>query len=97
MKVLWFKTARHDLLELRQYTAQHNPGAAHGVAVRIRAAVRTLMDHPQLGRVGRIEGTRELVVPQTPFIVAYRTAPGEIHVLAVIHGARQWPDRFVKN
>ncbi len=97
MKVFWFSTARHDLLELRQYLTKHNPDSALGVAVRIRAAVRTLMDHPQLGRPGRVEGTREFVVPHTPFIVAYRTVPGEIHVLAVIHGARQWPERLLEN
>jgi toxin ParE1/3/4 len=53
-----------------------------------------LPEHPEIGRPGRISGTRELVVRGTPFIVPYRTVGREIQVLRVYHGARKWPDRF---
>jgi toxin ParE1/3/4 len=44
--------------------------------------------------MGRIKGTREFVVTDTPFIVAYRVRDDRVEVLAVFHGARLWPDRF---
>ena len=61
---------------------------------RIQEAVGHLEDHPALGRVGRIDGTRELVVPRTPYIVAYRIRGQTIDILAVLHGAQKWPERF---
>jgi toxin ParE1/3/4 len=46
---------------------------------------------PDRGRAGRISGTRELVIPATPFVVAYRVGNGHVDVLAIMHGARLWP------
>jgi toxin ParE1/3/4 len=51
-----------------------------------------LATFPERGRQGRIEGTRELVVAGTPFVVAYRIRSREMEVLAIVHGARRWPD-----
>jgi toxin ParE1/3/4 len=46
---------------------------------------------PDRGRPGRISRTRELVIPATPFVVAYRVGNGHVDVLAIMHGARLWP------
>lgn len=51
-------------------------------------------ENPEIGRTGRVSGTRELVIRGTPFIVPYRAVGGDIHILRVYHGARKWPDRF---
>jgi toxin ParE1/3/4 len=53
-----------------------------------------LRAHPEIGRRERVEGTRELAIPNTPFVVAYRIAARRIEILAVIHGARRWPESF---
>jgi len=45
-----------------------------------------------MGRPGRIEGTRELVVSGTPYIAAYRIVGDTVRVLRVLHGAQQWPE-----
>ncbi len=50
--------------------------------------------HPEMGRVGRVEGTRELVISGTPFFAAYRIARRRVEILALIHGARRWPEEF---
>jgi len=71
-----------------------NPSAAHAVIDRIESAVSVLRAHPEIGRSGRVEGTRELVISGTPFIVAYRIARRRVEILAVIHGARRWPEGF---
>ena len=47
-----------------------------------------------MGRPGRIPGTRELVIPKTPFIVPYRLQRNVIQILRVYHGARRWPENF---
>jgi len=94
MMVRWTRLAVHDLDAAYEYIAQSSPDAALNIVERIEAAVAALTHHPRIGRAGRVSGTRELVVTGTPFIVAYRTAASGIDVLAVMHGARMWPDRF---
>jgi toxin ParE1/3/4 len=53
-----------------------------------------MAEHPRVDRPGRIEGTRELVFPGTPYIVAYRVAASEVIVLRILHSAQQWPTRL---
>ena len=43
---------------------------------------------------GRIVGTRELVIPSTPFIIPYRIEGELLELLAVLHGRQKWPKRF---
>jgi toxin ParE1/3/4 len=95
MRLLWQQQALQDLRSLQAYIASDNPGAARRVALAILGYVTTqLKAFPETGRVGRVEGTCELVVPRTPYLVAYRIRPGIIDILAVHHAARRWPDRF---
>lgn len=94
MIVRYTRLALADLEEARVYIALDKPGAAEAVAVRIRAAVDGLQQFPERGRPGRRPGTRELVIPRTPFVVPYRIVGREIHVLAVLHGKRAWPPAF---
>lgn len=58
----------------------------------IEAAVQQLAHYPQLGRPGRIERTRELVISHTPYTLAYVVTDKAVHVLRVLHGSQQWPD-----
>ncbi len=51
-------------------------------------------DNPHLGRLGRIDGTRELVMANSPYILPYRIRQDRIEILAVYHGARIWPKQF---
>jgi len=83
-----------DLEAIGDFVARDNPGAADRIVVRIVDAVERLRDHPHLGRSGRIAGTRELVIPETPYIVPYRVVVDDVQILAVIHGARRWPDKL---
>ena len=58
---------------------------------RIAEQIEILQQHPQMGRPGRKQGTRELVISRTPFIVVYRIKAKRIELLRVLHGAQQWP------
>ncbi len=94
MKLLWTPLAGHHLEAAHDYLAQNGPTAAEDMIERIVSAVQVLKQHPQMGRKGRVRGTRELVIAGTPFVVAYRLRPDQIEILAVMHGARRWPDRL---
>jgi len=95
MIVEWSQRAADDLASLRAYIAEDDPAAARRVALHIiRSIEQLLAGHPHMGRAGRVPGTRELVVPQTPYIVPYRIRHNRIQVLRIYHGARRWPERF---
>lgn len=95
MSIIWSPEAIGDLISLRAYIAKDDPAAAQRVVQRILHDVeRLLPKSPHIGRPGRVPGTRELVVPRTPYIVPYRLRGGTIQILRVYHGARRWPDRL---
>jgi plasmid stabilization system protein ParE len=81
-------------LALRAYIARDNPEAAADVALMLLAAVERLAELPNLGRPGRLAGTRELVVPGTPYVIPYRVKPERLEIIAVFHGRQQWPSRL---
>ena len=95
MNIEWSDEALADLSSLHAFIAKDNPSAAQKVAMSIVASVETnLPDNPHIGRPGRVNGTRELVITHTPYIVPYRIKQDTIQVLRVYHGARRWPDRL---
>ena len=92
---VWSPEAIDDLAALRVYIERDNPAAAQRVVLRIIHSVETLLpSNPEIGRPGRVPGTRELVIATTPFIVPYRLVGGMIQILRVYHGARRWPETF---
>ena len=91
MKLAWTNTAIRDLAHIRRSIAHDNPTAARAVASRILDAVDKLRRHPEMGRIGRLAGTRELVVTSTPYLIPYRIHPKAIELLRVLHGRQNWP------
>lgn len=94
MRIYWTKRAEQDADEITDYIARDNPRAAVEVRDEIERRVDLLGDQPHLGRSGRRAGTRELVIPGLPYIVAYRTRSETIEILRVLHTSRMWPERF---
>ena len=94
MKTRYTRRALLDLAEIHDYIAAEDPAAARRVVAEIEREIAQLEAHPRLGRPGRIEGTRELVVSRFLYVVAYNDLEREIQVLSVIHSARSWPTAF---
>ena len=92
MTVVWCRRAVRHLIHLRQHIAQDSPTAAASVAQRILDCVDLLSEHPAIGRPGRVAGTRELVVPQTPYVIPYRVRGATLAIIAVFHQRQRWPD-----
>ncbi len=91
LKVRWLKRALANLEAEAEYISRESHAAAQRVVLAIEQAVRLLAGHPAMGRAGRVEGTRELVVMGTPYIVPYRVREDRVEVLRVFHAARKWP------
>ena len=91
LKVRWLKRALANLEAEAEYISRESHAAAQRVVLAIEQAVQLLASHPAMGRAGRVEGTRELVVTGTPYIIPYRVREGRVEVLRVFHTARKWP------
>jgi len=94
VQVKWLGRALHNLKEEADYIAQDDPQAAARIVLTIESAVAQLAHHPALGRAGRVPGTRELIVPETPYIVPYRIRGQRVEILRVFHARRRWPPAF---
>ena len=90
MKLIWTRLAQQDRRSIRSYIAQDNPAAALALDALSSEKAARLVDHPALGRPGRVAGTRELVAHRN-YIVIYDLADEKLRVLRVLHAARQWP------
>jgi toxin ParE1/3/4 len=96
MKLRWLTAALADLQAIKDYISEENPAAAERVIEYIRIETGLLLKQPSIGRTGRIADTRELVINQYPYIVAYREHSEEVHILAVVHTSRRWPEHLPK-
>jgi len=92
--VVWSPRAIGHLAALRDYIARENPGAAARTATPLLAAVDRLAELPNLGRPGRVSGTRELVVPGPRYVMPYRVRGERLEIIAVFHGRQRWPKRL---
>ncbi len=94
MKVRWASPARDDLRHHIRHIAADSPTAAHDVATRIHMAVNGLAIYPLIGRPGRVVDTRELVIPRTSIILAYRVVGEVAEIVGAVNHAQQWPEEF---
>jgi len=92
MRVVWTESAISDLISIREYIERDNPEAAERVALSILNSVEMLEANPKVGRLGRVTGTRELVIAKYPYIIPYRIRDQQAELLRVIHTRREWPD-----
>jgi toxin ParE1/3/4 len=94
LEIRWLKRALANLDAEAAFIARENPAAAARVVDTVARTVDLLAQHPGLGRPGRVQGTRELVVASTPYLVPYRVRNNVVEILRVFHGARKWPQKF---
>jgi toxin ParE1/3/4 len=79
----------HDYITLSK-----SDQVAARITMHIATSVQRLATFPMSGRSGRVPDTRELVISNSPFVVAYRIQKERIVILAIYHGAQQWPEEF---
>lgn len=90
MKVRWTPEAEDDRARIYDYIAADSPRSAVKMDELFSRAAARLVDHPRLGRAGRVPGTRE-VIPHKSYCLIYGVEQDTVWVLALVHTARQWP------
>lgn len=93
LKIRWTLRALRRLDEIGEHIEKDDPAAAARVIARVVSAVEMLPAQPAMGRVGRIKGTREIVLVDIPYIVPYRVKH-DIEIVTVMHTSQKWPSSF---
>jgi plasmid stabilization system protein ParE len=94
MKVIWSAASVRHLHEVVDYLQGESSAGAITIRGRIMNTVKRIGQMPYSGRIGRVEGTREAVVPRSPYIVVYQVTAQTVEIVGIWHGARLWPEAF---
>ena len=95
-QVKWLNKAIRNLDAEASYIAKDNPEAAQKVILKIYDIVNLLANNPAMGHPARIHNTRELIVPDTPYLIPYRVNSKSkiIEILRVFHTSRKLPEKW---
>ena len=86
MRLRWTKLPSQYLDDIAEYIGQYIPAAACRVVLELmERAESALVAHPAAGRAGRLLGTRELVIGNLPYVIAYRVSECQVEILRVLH------------
>ena len=91
-RVVWTRPARDDLRAIRDFIARDSAQYARTVTAGLVVAVDHLRDYPLLGRIVpelARPNLRELI--EGTYRIVYRLTADEVQILAVVHGAREFP------
>ncbi|MCQ4162774.1 type II toxin-antitoxin system RelE/ParE family toxin [Roseomonas sp. GC11] len=86
--VEWKREALEDRRAITAYLEARNPVAALRLLEALVMAGDSLATFPLRGRLGRIEGTRELVA-LWPYVVVYEVQGATVAILRIWHGAQE--------
>ncbi|MBW3569637.1 MAG: type II toxin-antitoxin system RelE/ParE family toxin [Gemmatimonadetes bacterium] len=92
MKVHWTETAAGHLTALHDYIARDSEIYARRMIDRLTSRSKQIARFPRSGRaVPEFERADVREVIEGPYRIIYRLLPNQIHVLAVVHSARELP------
>lgn len=92
--IIWLRTAKQNLAEELIFIRKEDPNVAKRIARLVKDSVDNLESFPEMGRMGRIKGTRELVFSKIPYIIPYRIKDGNIEILRFFHASRKLPKKW---
>ncbi len=84
-RIEWTEAAFRDLFDNVERRRLTDPRLAVEEGDRIQGFVSTLQTRPESGRTGRVQGTREAIVPGCPVIACYATDGDVVTILRLIH------------
>jgi addiction module RelE/StbE family toxin len=92
LQVRWLRNASVDLSTIIAYIAERDDVAAFKLQDDIERATSQLPQHPYLYRLGRVAGTREIVVRHN-YVIVYRVLTNVIEIVSVLHSRQRYPGK----
>lgn len=87
-QIRWTTEAADQLEAAIRRIQQDNPDAGQRTAQLVIDRIEQLATFPAVGRLGEVDGTRELVIK--PYVIVYRATGEIVQILQVWHGAQDW-------
>lgn len=94
MNIFWSAASVRHLKAIVEYIQPESPAGATTIRQRILKTAWMAGQMPYSGRVGRVEDTREAVVPGSPYIVVYQISAQAVEIIGIWHASRLWPESF---
>ncbi len=91
MRIRWTPAAADDLEHIGKYLQEHHPALAQPTVGKLYEAALSLKQFANRGRIGRVAGTRELVILPLPYIIVYQVAEETVTIVRVVHTSQDWP------
>ena len=91
LRIKYTKLAAEDLKNGYEHIFSENLAAARDVIVRVMQTLDMLATEPRIGHAGRVEGTYEFLVLNTPYIIVYMVEGKDLIVVSFLHTSRQYP------
>ncbi len=92
MQVKWLHRALRNLEQARNYVFPANPTAAQELIIKIQNAANQLENYPFMGKSGRVEGTKELIISNSPYILIYRVKDESVEIIRILHTSKRYPE-----
>ena len=91
LKLLFSDDVIIGLVEIANFYEQKQSGLGGRFMKYFEKHVLPLEEQANLGRIGKVFGTRELVLQDFPYIVVYRVRKTLVQLLLVYHQSRRYP------
>jgi addiction module RelE/StbE family toxin len=90
-RVRWSPAAADDLERIADYLRENHPHFLESTIEKLYRAAVSLRQFPNRGRWGKLEGSRELVLPRLPYIIVYSVDQQLVNILRIMHTSPDWP------
>ncbi|MGA9071686.1 MAG: type II toxin-antitoxin system RelE/ParE family toxin [Terracidiphilus sp.] len=90
-RLRWSRAAADDLEAIANYLNLYHPSFAASTLQRLYNAAKSLKAFPYVGRIGKKDGTRELVLAPLPYLMIYTVEEDAIHILRFLHASQDRP------
>jgi len=90
VRVYWTRESLDDRRTIFEWIEADSPRAAIELDELIQEKAGSLSRHPNLGKPGRVDGTRELVLHRN-YLLVYEIVNEQVWILRILHAARRWP------
>ena len=93
MKVNWTAAALEQLRDIHSFVARSSPQYASKVVDRLTRRSQQIASFPHSGRVvPDVNDVNIREIMEGQYRIIYHLLEGDIDIIAVVHGARRWPE-----
>ena len=85
MRIRWTPPAAADMQSISDYLKEHHPQYRQPTMRKLYEGIRALKDAAYRGRLGLVEGTRELLFTPMPYVAVDSIREGAIEIWRIYH------------